>query len=194
MYIVEEPIIGNRLYNKNMEIVQALIKEHNPKRIYDIGCGTGNLTGVLSSNFEVIGIDRSDEMLSQLKLKHPNVETVNTDINEWISNQSFEMNDLIVSSFVLHAVDDKSVILDGLSKALSNRAHVILLDYVFDSVESEALFIQKLRDKDKRELAELVEKKHYMKLDEINKWCSSRDISMKVKMLTHWIGIIELNK
>lgn len=181
-------------YNENMEFVQTLVRECQPARVFDIGCGTGNLTGVLSSDFTVIGIDSSDEMLSQLSSKYPKVETINRDVDNWIADQSFKENDMITSSFVLHAIEDKSPIFDGFISALSSGAHIILLDYVFKTAKDESDFIDGLRENGKAELVELVERKHYMKLDEIRDWCSLHNLIMKTTMLTHWICTLQINQ
>lgn len=179
-------------YNSNMKYVQGRIRELNPKRVFDIGCGTGNLTGNLSSEFKVIGIDKSFEMTVQLNNKFPLIKTINMDLEDWILSQKFSKEDLVVSSFVFHALPNKSIVFDGLLKALNVCSRLIIVDYVFESDNAESHFIQNLRNDKKNELANLVECKHYLKIDAVNDWCTVNNLNIKVNKLTHWICVLEV--
>ena len=54
----------------------------NPKRIIDIGCGPGNSANVLKSRWaqaEIIGLDNSEAMINEAKLKEPDMNWVRAD-------------------------------------------------------------------------------------------------------------------
>jgi ubiquinone/menaquinone biosynthesis C-methylase UbiE len=54
-----------------MNVVSAHVKDQPPKRILDLGCGTGRFTEALAVRFDadVIGIDPSKKMLEQARSK-----------------------------------------------------------------------------------------------------------------------------
>src|SRR5216684_9300709 len=54
-----------------MNVVATHVKDQRPKRILDLGCGTGRFSEALRSRFEaeVIGIDPSKKMLEQARNK-----------------------------------------------------------------------------------------------------------------------------
>jgi ubiquinone/menaquinone biosynthesis C-methylase UbiE len=51
-------------------IYEIMIKyECNPELVLDLGCGTGNISGILANKYDVIGIDISEDMLMIAKEK-----------------------------------------------------------------------------------------------------------------------------
>lgn len=67
-------------YDKWIDYIQEIWKKNNckPKLIAELGCGTGNITQRLAQKgYEMIGIDLSDNMLSEAKKK---AEKENLDI------------------------------------------------------------------------------------------------------------------
>ena len=54
-----------------MNVVASHVKDQRPKRILDLGCGTGRFAKALRARFdaEVIGIDPSKKMLEQARSK-----------------------------------------------------------------------------------------------------------------------------
>jgi trans-aconitate 2-methyltransferase len=64
----------------------ARIELSDPRRIADLGCGPGNSTAVLRSRWpraEVVGIDRSPEMLATARPSDPSVRWVEADAATW---------------------------------------------------------------------------------------------------------------
>lgn len=181
-------------YYENMAFVQEHIIQLKPKSIYDIGCGTGNLTGPLSNNINVIGIDQSDEMLEQAKTKFPMMETVNEDIQKWTSKANISEGSLIISSFVLHAIEHKEPLMSWFANVINSKSTVIIMDYFFNNESDRLHFIEKLKNDHKEDLATLIESKHYLKIDEIEAWRVKNRFQIKLTMLTHWIGLVELTR
>ncbi len=179
-------------YYENMTFIQEHISYLNPKQVFDIGCGTGNLTGPLSDKISVIGVDKSDEMLIQAKAKYPNMTFINEDIDKWISEADLSSGNLIISSFVLHALQDKDSVLKWFSEVIKNNNTVIIVDYLFKNEAERLVFINNLVSDGKNDLSELIESKYYLKIDEFEAWCNAQNVAFKLTMLTHWIGMIEI--
>ncbi len=179
-------------YYDNMKYIQEHIITLNPKQVFDIGCGTGNLTGPLSDKISIIGIDKSDEMLIQANAKYPNMTFINEDIDKWISDAGLSSGNLIISSFVLHALQNKDYLFKWFSEVIKNNNTVIIVDYFFKNETERLDFIKRLKSDGKSELCEIIENKYYLKIDEIEAWCNSQNIAFKLTMLTHWIGMIEI--
>lgn len=87
-------------------IFQYVPKDLKPKRILELGCGTGNLSELIVKTYpkaEKILVDISEEVISQCKSRLENndrIEYCQADINELdFPAESF---DLIVSSITIH--------------------------------------------------------------------------------------------
>jgi trans-aconitate 2-methyltransferase len=78
----------------------------SPYVIYDLGCGTGNVTALLSQHWSeaiVTGIDSSAEMLSKARGDHPSIEWQLADIERFSPTSK---GNLIFSNAALHWLDD----------------------------------------------------------------------------------------
>jgi trans-aconitate 2-methyltransferase len=76
-----------------------------PTLVYDLGCGTGELTNELARRWPraaVIGIDSSSEMLEQVR-PEKNVTVLHQDIEDWKPERA---PNLIFSNAALHWVSD----------------------------------------------------------------------------------------
>jgi trans-aconitate 2-methyltransferase len=84
----------------------AQIKIDDPKRIIDLGCGTGNSTEQLHARWpqaNLTGLDSSPEMLSTARTNHPGWKWIASSIEAWQPDSAF---DLIFSNACLHWVQD----------------------------------------------------------------------------------------
>lgn len=177
-------------YQENMAFFQAFIRSLNPMKIYDLGCGTGNLSGPLSDIFSVIGIDRSSEMLEQAKLKYPLMEVENSDILSWCDVHKSHQNDLIVSSFVLHALEDKSRVFELFADAVQSGGKVIVVDYLFKSVAHIKEFADALSSQGKSELADVIWRKFFLTTDEVELWAEKCNLHVEIIMRNRWVGML----
>lgn len=78
----------------------------SPSLIYDLGCGTGNVTRIIAERWptaRVYGIDNSKEMLEKAAAVPAAVQWTAADIEHW---QPHEPPDLIYSNAALHWVPD----------------------------------------------------------------------------------------
>jgi trans-aconitate 2-methyltransferase len=79
---------------------------HSPAVIYDLGCGAGELTRIISQRWPaatVYGIDNSKEMLEQAAKEPSSIKWQEADVSVW---SPAEPPDLIYSNATLHWVDN----------------------------------------------------------------------------------------
>jgi trans-aconitate 2-methyltransferase len=84
----------------------ARVPHGHPRRIVDVGCGPGSVTRLLCERWpdaEVIGVDRSPEMLQRARVEIPPVEWIEADMATWRPTKPV---DLIFSNAALHWLDD----------------------------------------------------------------------------------------
>lgn len=180
-------------YIENMELIRESIRDIAPKILYDLGCGTGNLCGDLTADIpSIIGIDMSEEMLDTARYKYPEMKLICEDVTKWISNYNPSKDELIVSSFLLHGIKDKPTMLDGFRRVIKAGCRVIILDYMFKSHASKIAYIKELKDLGKENLAQIIESKHYVNVDELSKWAEDSGIDLRIELLTHWITAIDM--
>lgn len=104
---------NHKLYNKKHVFVYNygadLIHLLNPKkkeRILDLGCGSGQLTAKIGEFLEeVIGMDKSEEMIADAKSKYPNIKIKVGDAENFNFDKNF---DAIFSNATLHWVKDQT--------------------------------------------------------------------------------------
>jgi trans-aconitate 2-methyltransferase len=78
----------------------------DPQRIYDLGCGTGNVTAALLQrwpNASITGVDSSASMLAQAASALPQVQWQQQSLDQW---QAQAPADLIYSNAALHWLPD----------------------------------------------------------------------------------------
>jgi trans-aconitate 2-methyltransferase len=81
-----------------------------PKVIYDIGCGTGQITRLIAERWpdaKVFGLDNSPEMLAKAGAEPSTIEWIEADINSWSPDAA---PDLIYSNATLQWVTDHDVL------------------------------------------------------------------------------------
>jgi trans-aconitate 2-methyltransferase len=90
-----------------------------PRRIIDLGCGTGDLTAGLAAQWpeaEVSGLDSSADMLATAKSRHPSLDWVLGDIAAWSPDAA---PDLIFSNAALHWLPDHRALFARLAASLA---------------------------------------------------------------------------
>ena len=92
------------VYNYGEQLIALLDPKEN-ERILDLGCGSGQLTSKISERAkEVIGIDKSAEMIADAKSKFPNIEFHVKDAEHFYFDEKF---DSIFSNATLHWVKNQ---------------------------------------------------------------------------------------
>jgi len=85
----------------------------------DLGCGPGNLTGLLAQRWpgaDVLGLDSSPEMIERAQV--PGVRFAVRDLREWVSDEP-EQVDVLVSNATLQWVPDHLELLPRLVERVS---------------------------------------------------------------------------
>lgn len=91
--------------------------------ILDLGCGTGDLTKIISDKSkEVIGLDNSEVMIEKAKEKYPLINFVIGNIINFSINKTF---DAIFSNAVLHWVTDAEKAIRNINKHLKTGGRFV---------------------------------------------------------------------
>jgi trans-aconitate 2-methyltransferase len=83
----------------------------NPKRVIDLGCGTGNSTALLAQRWpqaELQGLDSSRDMLEQARRSGVDAQWIEADIANWSTDQKY---DVIFSNATLQWLDQHRVLI-----------------------------------------------------------------------------------
>jgi len=103
------------VYEKARGLVGVLAPEAG-ERILDLGCGTGALTAEIAERgAETLGVDRSEEMISQARKKFPALKFEVLDARELRFNAEF---DAVFSNAVLHWIPKAKQVIAGVAQAL----------------------------------------------------------------------------
>lgn len=85
-----------------------------PSIIYDLGCGPGNVTNIITQEWnsaEVVGIDYSESMLERARTIYPYINWQKGDLNDWSPNtEHIGTIDLIFSNATYHWLDNHEVL------------------------------------------------------------------------------------
>ena len=99
--------------------LMAQVALEAPRRIYDLGCGPGNITRMLSERWPeaaVTGVDSSADMLAKARIEAPNIVFEQADIAGWSPPAPA---DLIFTNATLHWLDDHAALLPRLAAQLA---------------------------------------------------------------------------
>ena len=98
--------------------LMARIQVDLPKTVFDLGCGTGTVTGILKErwpNANVTGVDSSASMLERTVDVETGVNWQHADLNDW---QPEQPADVIYSNAALHWLDDHGTLFPRLMKSV----------------------------------------------------------------------------
>jgi len=103
------------VYEKARGLVELLAPKAG-ERILDLGCGTGMLTAEIAARgAEVLGVDRSEEMIAQARKKFPALRFEIVDVRELCFNGEF---DAVFSNAVLHWIPEAEEVIAGVARVL----------------------------------------------------------------------------
>ena len=103
------------VYEKAKGLVDLLAPKPG-ERILDLGCGTGALTAEIASRgAEILGVDRSEEMISQARKKFPALKFELLDARELRFDAEF---DAVFSNAMLHWIPQAEQVVAGVAQAL----------------------------------------------------------------------------
>lgn len=122
--------------------VAAVANITSGDKILDLGCGTGELLFKLAQKFpsarELIGIDISEEMLKQAKIKLDSFKSVSLQLGD-IEQISYpnEYFDLIVSIGVMHYVRSPEMMIKEALRVLKTGGRFLLVDMAQESLTTK---------------------------------------------------------
>lgn len=96
----------------------ARIDADDPATVYDLGCGTGNVTRLIGQRWpaaRTTGIDSSDEMLARARKESPEITWQRGDLDTWSPTTPA---DIIYSNAALHWIDGHATVFPALVQAL----------------------------------------------------------------------------
>ena len=103
------------VYEKAKGLVELLAPKAG-ERILDLGCGTGVLTTEIAGRgAEILGVDRSEEMIVQARKKFPALPFETLDARELRFEAEF---DAVFSNAVLHWIPEAEQVIAGVARAL----------------------------------------------------------------------------
>ncbi len=82
--------------------LMARVRHDNPRMIYDLGCGPGNVTGFLLDRWRtarVTGVDNSVSMLEKARAGRPDIGWEYADLGDWAPDRPA---DILYSNAALH--------------------------------------------------------------------------------------------
>ena len=96
---------GDERQRPGIELL-ARIPDVDAGTIFDLGCGPGNLTGLIADRWpgaEVVGVDSSPEMLDRARRHRPDLGWIEADIAAWRPDGPV---DIVYSNAALHWLTD----------------------------------------------------------------------------------------
>ena len=152
------------LYNDKHSFVyqygENLIKLLDPKeneRILDLGCGSGQLTFKINELAkEVIGIDKSAEMIADAKSKFPNIKFQVEDAGNFSFDEKF---DSIFSNATLHWIKDYKSAVKCMNENLKPDGKIVV---EFGGKGNVQTIVQELRNS--------LRHRDYIKQSDLNLW------------------------
>ncbi|OJG27383.1 hypothetical protein RU98_GL002472 [Enterococcus caccae] len=95
-----------------------------PKKVLDIGCGTGELTNQMAElGHEVTGIDQSVNMINQAKESYPDLMFLQEDILN--PSDQIGLYDVAFSNAVFHWISDQDLLVKNISEHLKQNGQLI---------------------------------------------------------------------
>lgn len=110
----------------------------NPKRILDVGCGSGNSTHELKKrwpNAEIIGIDNSKAMIEKARSLYDDTKFILQDATEDLS--SLGKFDIVFSNAAIQRIPDHETLIKSLSNLLEDKGILAIQLPLVDEVKAQ---------------------------------------------------------
>lgn len=178
-------------YPRVLEEVRKEIKTTNPEKILDLGCGTGNLTGLYSEELHVYGIDQSLEMLLQCKNKYPKMKIkLGNFLDEtYVEGVKF---DCIATTYAFHHLTqiEKEKAIDYMLDSLNPKGKIVIGDLMFFNEANREEKRQEFIANGREELWEIVEDEFYSDVEKLKGYVEKKGIGFRYEHLVNFTWII----
>lgn len=189
---IENALIGYPFegYYDVLGYIQNNIKIDHTTKILDLGIGTGLLTNDLyNRGAQIFGVDFSDEMIAQAKVKMPKAVFMRYDFNDAVPEGILkERFDYIVSSYAIHHVKDerKVELIKELMGCLKEQGKILIADVAFVTGEDQSVVKNSTDEWDNEE--------YYMVAEQIKEMLASEGLKADYQQLSMCAGVLEMNK
>ncbi len=115
-------------YFSYLDIIIRLLKEYNPEKILDVGCGDGRVAKELNKHFKnIVGVDYSRRAISFAKRFSPNVPFGVIDFTKEINKYKSKFGAVVCVEVLEHIQPQKlGMFVDNISKTLKKEGVVIV--------------------------------------------------------------------
>ena len=116
-----------KIQKRMAERLISFIESKHPKKILEIGCGTGFLTKLISDKFnfeKFVTIDIVEDCKTYVENINTNIQFIVADVEEFIKDNN-EKYDLIISNASLQWVNDFENVINSLKKFLNHNGELI---------------------------------------------------------------------
>lgn len=181
-------------YDEILSEIRSRIIKQGSSKVLDIGCGTGNLCGELSDKIDIVGIDSSQEMISYAKKKYKNMEFKLSSFLE----EPFRKNyfDVIVTTYAFHGLNncEKREAIKKMLEYLKDDGKIIIADFMFRNYIEKEKCLSNLYTKDRQDLLEVINKKYYTNLEELEEYVRSLNCKIHSEHIVNFTWIVEIEE
>ncbi len=116
----------------------SLVLPNLGRRVLEVGCGTGNFTGMLLDREAVIAIDAEPECVERLNSRYPSRPHLHTSVCDWASAEAadfarFQPDSCVCLNVLEHIADDLGA-LRKMSEILPSGGVVVLIVPAFPAL------------------------------------------------------------
>ncbi|KHD38792.1 SAM-dependent methyltransferase, partial [Clostridium acetobutylicum] len=179
-------------YEETLAKIRKRIIKYRAKTVVDMGCGTGNLCGELSKEIEVLGIDKSLEMLEGAKRKYKHIKFK---IGSFLDKPFIEKwAEVVVNTYAFHGLnsEEKKEAIKNMIGYLKDDGRIIIGDYMFKNKVEKEECRNKLLSKKRQDLWEVIDGRYYTDLEELEDYVKSLGFKIISEHMVNFTWIVEI--
>lgn len=181
-------------YDEILAEIRNRIIKYEASSVIDIGCGTGNLCGELSGEMDIMGVDRSLEMIVQAKKKYSKMKFK---LGNFL-DKPFRKNDvdIVVTTYAFHSLNDneKKEAIKYMLEYLKDDGKIIMADFMFSNDIERDKCKSQLYDEGSQELWDVIDNKYYTNLEELERYIGLLGCKISSQHIVNFTWIVEIEK